>query len=109
MWQVFRKFPTTFFNFLWDGSDFASGVHKYLYAQDNPVDNTDPSGLVVSVYTHIVFHFAPIWRHASIRLYPDNTKDIPNDLLEGQQWQTDPKDARLYITIGAEMKGSGRE
>ncbi len=76
-------------------------LHRYLYAQDNPLDNTDPSGLEVSVYTHIVFHFAPIWRHANIRLYPDNTKDIPNDLLEGQQWQTDPKDARLYITIGA--------
>jgi len=26
------------------GYDFASGVHKYLYAQDNPVVGTDPSG-----------------------------------------------------------------
>ena len=26
------------------GYDFASGVHKYLYAQDNPVDMDDPSG-----------------------------------------------------------------
>jgi hypothetical protein len=26
------------------GYDFASGVHKYLYAQDDPVNNEDPSG-----------------------------------------------------------------
>src|SRR5580658_6321961 len=26
------------------GYDFASGVHKYLYAADDPVDNDDPSG-----------------------------------------------------------------
>ena len=26
------------------GYDFASGVHKYLYGADNPVDNSDPSG-----------------------------------------------------------------
>ena len=26
------------------GYDFASGVHKYLYAQDDPVNGTDPSG-----------------------------------------------------------------
>ena len=26
------------------GYDFASGVHKYLYAADDPVDNVDPSG-----------------------------------------------------------------
>jgi hypothetical protein len=26
------------------GYDFASGVHKYLYAQDNPVMGSDPSG-----------------------------------------------------------------
>jgi hypothetical protein len=26
------------------GYDFASGVHKYLYTQDNPVDGIDPSG-----------------------------------------------------------------
>jgi hypothetical protein len=26
------------------GYDFASGVHKYLYAADDPVDNEDPSG-----------------------------------------------------------------
>jgi hypothetical protein len=26
------------------GYDFASGVHKYLYVQDNPLDNVDPSG-----------------------------------------------------------------
>src|SRR5580692_6143909 len=26
------------------GYDFASGVHKYLYAADDPVNNVDPSG-----------------------------------------------------------------
>jgi hypothetical protein len=26
------------------GYDFASGVHKYLYAADDPVNNSDPSG-----------------------------------------------------------------
>ena len=26
------------------GYDFASGVHKYLYAEDDPVDGSDPSG-----------------------------------------------------------------
>jgi len=26
------------------GYDFASGVHKYLYAEDDPVDNVDPNG-----------------------------------------------------------------
>jgi hypothetical protein len=26
------------------GYDFASGIHKYLYAEDDPVDNDDPSG-----------------------------------------------------------------
>lgn len=26
------------------GYDFASGLHKYLYAQDDPVDHVDPSG-----------------------------------------------------------------
>lgn len=76
-------------------------LHKYLYCQDNPACLTDPLGLEVSVYTHIVFYWAPVWRHANIRLYPDATNDIPNILLQGQKWQTDPKDGRLYITIGA--------
>jgi hypothetical protein len=29
------------------GYDFASGVHKYLYGEDNPVNNSDPSGKAV--------------------------------------------------------------
>lgn len=28
------------------GYDFASGLHKYLYCQDDPVDNSDPSGKI---------------------------------------------------------------
>jgi len=35
------------------GYDFASGVHKYLYCQGNPVDNCDPSGLLAVIYTTI--------------------------------------------------------
>jgi len=33
------------------GYDFASGVHKYLYAQGDPIDHVDPSGKSVYVCT----------------------------------------------------------
>jgi hypothetical protein len=65
------------------GYDFASGVHKYLYAQDNPVNLTDPSGHEVAVYTHIVFYGLP-FRHANIRLYPDNINNIPASLFRNK-------------------------
>jgi hypothetical protein len=89
------------------GYDFASGVHKYLYAQDDPVNLTDPSGNEVAVYTHQVFLLVPPFRHANIRLYPDNTNDIPDYLWQNQaepldrHWYIDPKDGRPFITIGA--------
>jgi len=35
------------------GYDFASGMHKYLYAEDNPVDNTDPTGLFTQAFGEI--------------------------------------------------------
>ena len=79
-------------------------LHKYLYAEDDPVDHLDPSGLEVAVYTHIVFYGFP-WRHANIRLYPDNTNDIPTSLInnsataENPGWQFD--NGRPYFTIGA--------
>src|SRR4051812_34647830 len=55
-------------------------LHKYLYAQDNPVNLLDPSGEQVAVYSHIVARGLP-FSHANLRLYPDDPNSVPRDLL----------------------------
>jgi len=47
------------------GYDFASGVHKYLYVQDDPVNFDDPSGLDPQGH-----HLVPrsLWKNASQRV-----------------------------------------
>src|SRR5208337_5673296 len=72
---------------------------KFLFCHDNPVNLFDPLGLEVSVYSHIVFLGFP-WSHANLRLYPDDTNNIPADLVS-TTWLKDPKDGRLYIVLGA--------
>jgi len=69
--------------------DFASGVHKYLYAQDNPVDGSDPSGnddldsMSMAVYSSAFLSSLNIIESvgvvpASIAPYPVVVVTLPN-------------------------------
>ena len=68
------------------GYDFASGVHKYLYCQGNPVMNTDPSGKAVWLVTRPLSMFglnllAPIAVHVFLA-FDDNLVGTSADLAK---------------------------
>lgn len=64
------------------GYDFASGVHKYLYAEDEPVNMVDPSGL--DPYGH---HLVPrkIWKNDSQRV--KNIWDAEKNRLDAKGYK----------------------
>ncbi len=69
-------------------------LHKYLYAEANPVENSDPSGLEVALQDHLVRDRK---YHSLLRITPENQR----------RWSSDPRfpnrdeQRRAYCTIGA--------
>ncbi|MGA3266721.1 MAG: hypothetical protein ABSE16_07860 [Verrucomicrobiota bacterium] len=82
------------------GYDFASGVHKYLYAQDNPVDGSDPSGHEIAYACHSVSGTS--FYHSLLVITPDNQAEYANDA----RFQNFDSNKRRFATIGAGPVGS---
>jgi hypothetical protein len=81
------------------GYDFASGVHKYLYAEDDPVDNVDLSGNEIDLQDHEVrlIGIGTTDYHSLIRITPENQARWKND----KRFSNHDEKGRVYCTIGA--------
>ncbi len=71
-------------------------LHKYLYCQADPVNNVDPSGLLVK-HAARDLNGVPIGTHQFLILIPDNPSDFQGNSAGGA----------LVEALGAEMKAIG--